>query len=144
MSSKQDRRMAAIGSLCGIILLLVLVGDRLSETIKLLTVALSLQSIAGLFIHSGLRVSKTDRRYQVSYTICTVISGLILVSIILLEQRYGASPPKLFGMEAATTLLVLGITLWPFSLVTLWVLGFYRIVLPPETRAKLEDKSASL
>ena len=139
MNSKQDQRMATIGALCGIILLVILLGDGLPRTAKLLTVGISLQGLAGLLIHSGLRLSKSERQYQITYLICSLISGLILVSIILLDRPSIKATETVFGMEPATALLVFGITLWPFSFVTLWVLGFYRFVIPSETAKKIKN-----
>jgi hypothetical protein len=138
MAVTQDRIMATTGILSGVMLINILLGDTFSIFVKTLIFGIAIQSLFGFFIQAGLLQSDSARPYRVIIGICSLISVLLLIGVIVLDHQFHQSTFLILGMEPATTLFVFGITLWPFSLVFLWAYGFNKVVLSPETIKNLE------
>lgn len=138
MTTRQDRIIATAGILCSLMLLNILLGDRLTIFVKTLIFGIAIQSLFALIIQGGLSQTQAARGYRIAFGLCSLVSVLILIGVILLDQKFHQTNVLVLGMEPATTLFIFGITLWPFTFVILWAYGFNTAILPPETIKDLQ------
>lgn len=139
MDKTRDKLIATTGILSGICLGVILMGDRLPRLWAILIIGVSFQTIVGLGFQLGLVRSFAAQSYRWIYGFCSLISTLILVSLIFADQSLHGSDSLLMGMEPATAILVIGITLWPFTFVALWTFAFNRAILPKESIREIKD-----
>lgn len=131
--------MAIIATMALLLLLTILFGSTLPRLPQVLIAALTLATIFGITLQSGLSPSPAARGYRRAFQVASFVSGIVLVGVVLLDHQFHQSDGRILGMEPATTLLVFGITFWPFSFVLMWTLGFDQAVIPPETTKQIDE-----
>ena len=137
MKTLQDRTMAAVGILLGIILISILAGDRIPLPIRVFTFGIALQCVFFSVIQWSLRRSDNSRPWLIGWAAVSTLMTIIVIGIIVLHFRYDNQEQLIAGMEPATALLVFGVTLTPFGYVFLWTAGFFRAIFPPGSSRRL-------
>ncbi|MCS1409490.1 MAG: hypothetical protein M2R45_02671 [Verrucomicrobia subdivision 3 bacterium] len=138
MNSTQDRLVAMVAVLAVIILLSVLAGDQVSLFTRALMFGVAMQLLFGIMIHLSLIPAPSAKRYRIAYNTVSIFMMIVVVGIILLDQRPYDPANLMMGMEPATALLVFGISLGPIAYVFLWLIGFYQAIFPASSSEALE------
>ncbi|MCZ6671700.1 MAG: hypothetical protein O7C75_02050 [Verrucomicrobia bacterium] len=139
MKTNQDRLILYVAGLTALMLLLVLTGDLIPIVFRLIVHTGCIMGIISIMM---LRNVLSDSRAAVIwrlYALGLVIMSGIILTIIFLHERFETGDPLLLGMEPGTTLLVFGISLFPFWFIVLWVIGFRRAIVPLEKEHHLNQ-----
>ena len=142
VTNSKDMTMALCGGLCLLMLVAIFSAERFPLGASILF-ASALQFFFSGLILSGLVPTSTARNYR---RLCQLflIGQLILVNaIVILGHRKLNPADLLLGLHPGTTLLVFGITLWPFVFVTLWTIGFGKIVFPEPHQEQIESMKSA-
>ncbi len=140
MKSRQDRSIAAIGILAGIMLLSILLGNHIPLPAQTLTYALALQLLFAILIQNSLNPALNVKPYRIAYAAVSTLMAAIVIGILLLDRPPNNPNTRLAGMEPATALLVFGISLGPFAYIFLWITGFHRVILSKHTTRNLDEQ----
>ncbi len=141
MTTKQETPMVFVALFTGIMLLMVFVGESLPEVVRTIIYALCLTGTIGVLVVKNILSEEGSSKFRRLFSIGFLIFAVILVFIILLDHWFVVGDSLHLGMEPATSLLVSGVTFFPFSFIFLWIIGFDRVVAPPEKRRRLEELS---
>jgi hypothetical protein len=138
MKSNSDLPIRIVAALTGTMLLMVFVSESMPAPIRTIIFAICIVGIIGVLVLKNLLSGPRAAIFRKLFGLGFLVFWVILVSIILFDVSFAPGDTLRFGMEPATAMLVFGITLFPFSFVLLWVLGFDRAVLTPEKEQHLK------
>lgn len=133
--------LALLGTL---MLLIVLIGDSVAVHIRATAYSICILSTVGILMLRNILGGSRAASIRFLYGLGIVIMLGILLAIIFLDGRFETGDKLLLGMEPATAFLVIGVSLFPYWFIALWVIGFRRAFVTPEKERRLNQLKADL
>ncbi len=142
MESK-DKYIAVLAILTAGLLGTILFGAFLPSFARTIITGIGFYGFIGIAIQVAIPSTPAAVPYRRWFARSSVILIGLFTSLAFLDQRYHGEAVLILGMEPATAMLVFGLTLWPFSYVALWVIGFDTAMLPLDQRQRIDREAAS-
>lgn len=138
-SNLKDRYITGIAVCAGAMLLAILLGGFIPPTAQVLLAGLALQGMLGLIVQLNLIPGRDTKRYRWAFGFSCLVFAAIFFGIVYLDHVYQGGAQLVAGMEPATALMVFGITLWPFTAVSLWVIGFQKVIYSTQAQQTIKS-----
>lgn len=125
-------------------LVLLFIGESVSIHIRATIYSICLLSTIGILMLRNVLGGARAATIRILYGVGIVIMMGIFLAIIFLDNRFETGDSLILGMEPATALLVIGVNLFPYWFIALWVFGFRRAFVPLEKEHAMNQLKTEL
>ena len=138
--ANHDGTFVCLAAVSGIMLVVVLIGDLIPSPIAATVHTICTMGLIGVLMVRNILPGARLTRFLYGVGIFIMLG--IILAIIILDEIFETGDELVLGMEPATAFLVIGITLFPFWFIALWVITFRRAFVTPEKERLLNQLKA--